>query len=148
MSEPVVVATGGDAPSVDEQAAGQASAAAGASAVLAGQAEQAAAQARQAAQAAQEGAAVASGAEGAAEAAQQAARDAAESRTAVESFIETQTRLNHALLERLEHSAAPPPPALPPEAAAEVKAEEPKPDRAPARREHWINRPIGKRGKR
>ena len=141
MSEPNVAVASADTPSVDEQAAGQASAAAGASAVLADQAGQAAAVAAESATVAVEAAAQAGSAEGAAEAAQAAAADAEAARSQVESFIESQTALNRELVERL---AAKPEPAGPPvpEAGTESK---PEPDRAPERREHWINRKVGSR---
>ena len=133
----VAVAEGASAPSVDEQAAGQASAAAGASAVLAGQAQGAAEQASAAAQVAAEGAMVAEGAGEAASAAQAAASEAAASRSAVEQFILSQVAVNEALAAAVAAQSAPPPPAPAPEPA--------KRDAPPRRSEHFLERRVGRR---
>lgn len=130
----VAVASGGDAPSVDEQAAGQAAAAAGASAVLAGQAEADAAEADAAAQLAAQAATVAAQAVPAAEVAADAAAATAADRSQLEQFMQSQTALNSALVARIEQLSAPVP----------EPAEPAKPDRAPGpKKEHWINRRIG-----
>lgn len=135
----VAVATGGDAPSVDEQAAGTAAAAAGGAAVLAGQAEQHAAESKAAAEVATAAAEVTAVAGEHAAAAGEAAEATAADRGQLERFMESQTALNTALVARMSELSAPPP-------APEPEPEH-KPDRppAPAHERHWINRRVGRR---
>ena len=139
--QPVAVATCGDAPSVDEQAAGQASAAAGAAAVHEDQAAAAAAQSVAAAEIAAANAAQTEGAGESAAAAQAAAEQAMAARddmdAGLSAFRASMSELAEAI--RGTHAEqAPPPPETAPEPAA--------PDKPPARKEHWINRKVG--GKR
>lgn len=133
----VAVAAGGDAPTVDEEAAGQASAAAGASAVLAGQAGEAAQQAQAAAELAAAGASAAAGAGDAAAAATAAAAETAAERGQLEQFMASQVELNQAMIGRLAELSTPPPPPPAPDG-------KPKGDAPPKPKEHWYARKIGR----